>query len=475
MESTGFSFSVFSVYNIDMQIKINKKMYEASPGETLLAVCRREGIVIPALCSHEDLPHEAACRLCLVEVNKTDKLVTACTFLVCADLEVVTEGEKIQKARRINLELLWADHAGKCASCRKNQRCELQDLATQEKIENFHFVPRREELTSREELSLLRDNWSRVEVDEKNKAIAHTTELCVECRRCINVCPTREFGFNHRAGDVVVGTPYGQTLDCIFCGQCVRHCPTGALTDKSDLEKISTQLDDLKKLSVAVLDPTLFASAENEFRQKQTFLQFLGVLRALGFEKIFSSSLGVRRWRERTKEVVGKMDPTGPKLGAYCPSLLRYVHKYYPEIKEALVDVPIPEELLAQEIKKGYAQKEKINVSSILVFALSPCTAKKTLTGANLDYVLGMRELGWLARKKKLDLSKIQEGRFDDFLGEKGTEEYSSRELENVAQGKAEIDRILKKIRRGEEKGFWNLLVCPGGCENGGGQTLKKV
>ena len=145
----------------NMQIKINNQIYEANLGETILTVCQREGIRIPTLCAHEDLPHEAVCRLCLVEVNKSDRLVTSCTFPVCEGLEVQTESEKIQQARKINLELLWADHAGKCVSCKKNQRCELQNLATEEKIENFRFVPRRGDITADEELELLKDGGDR--------------------------------------------------------------------------------------------------------------------------------------------------------------------------------------------------------------------------------------------------------------------------------------------------------------------------
>ena len=454
-----------------MQIKINNQIYEANLGETILTVCQREGIRIPTLCAHEDLPHEAVCRLCLVEVNKSDRLVTSCTFPVCEGLEVQTESEKIQQARKINLELLWADHAGKCVSCKKNQRCELQNLATEEKIENFRFVPRRGDITADEELELLKDNWSRVVVDEKNKAISHTTELCVECRRCINICPTREFGFNHRAGDVVVGTPYNQTLDCMFCGQCVKHCPTGALTDKNDLSKISADLDDLKKLAVAIVDPVLLASFENEFREKISLSKFLGMLRALGFEKVFSLSWGMERWNVEMEKAVGRKKAGEPILGAYCPSLSRYVKKHYPEIAETLLEIPAPEEMLAGAVKGEYAEQEKINTKNILVFVLSPCTAKKTLVGGNLNCVLSMRELGRLARLKKINLAGLADSGFDSFLGEKGLTEDYQKYLENVVTGMEDIDNVLRKIRKGEARGLYNLLVCKSGCENGGGQS----
>ncbi|MFZ2226663.1 MAG: 2Fe-2S iron-sulfur cluster-binding protein, partial [Candidatus Moraniibacteriota bacterium] len=210
-----------------MQIKINNKKYGTKAGETIFQVCLRNGIKVPTLCGSKDF-HEGLCRICVVECG--GRLITSCNTKVSKDMELVTESEKISKARRINLELLWADHAGKCATCKKNQMCELQKLAQEYKIENFHFVPRKGEMTNSEEQKLLRDNWSRVVIENENPCISRNSEFCVECRRCINICPEQKFGFNHRAGDVVVGTAYEKVLDCSFCGKCVEVCPVAALT-----------------------------------------------------------------------------------------------------------------------------------------------------------------------------------------------------------------------------------------------------
>jgi len=237
-----------------MQIKINNKNYTAKSGETVLDICRRNDISVASFCSFEGLPRGGACRLCLVELGETGRLVTSCTTKVSPGLEVFTESENVQKARRINLELLWADHAGKCATCKKNRTCELQKLAEEYKIENFRFVPRKGEMTNSEEQKLLRDNWSRVVVENENPCISRNSEFCIECKRCVSICPEHKFGFNHRAGDVVVGTPYEKVLDCSFCGKCIEACPVAALTDQNDYTKIISNLDDLKKFSVAVVD-----------------------------------------------------------------------------------------------------------------------------------------------------------------------------------------------------------------------------
>jgi len=171
-----------------MQIKINNKSYQADEGEPILSVCKRNGIRIPTLCAHPDLlPSEGACRMCLVETNQSKSLVSSCTQKVCKGMEIKTETADVKRARKVNLELLWADHAGKCASCKRNGRCELQNLAEEYKVDEFKFVPRRKELRSENELDLLKDNWSHVAIDEKNPCIARDSEYCIECRRCIRI------------------------------------------------------------------------------------------------------------------------------------------------------------------------------------------------------------------------------------------------------------------------------------------------
>lgn len=333
-----------------MQIKINNKNYEAEEGEVIYSVLRRNGIKVPTLCSTREI-HEGVCRICVVEV--AGKLVTSCSTKVQDGMEIETESENVQKARRINLELLWADHAGKCATCKKNRMCELQKLAEEYKIENFHFVPRRGEITSPEELDLLRDNWSRVVVENENPCIARNSEFCVECRRCINICPEKKFGFNFRAGDVIVGTPYEEVLECGFCGKCVEVCPVAALTDQNNFTKIRENLENLKKMAVAVV----------EFGIKEKIDGFL--------ERLVISQ---------------KIDKIFSELGFEKIIFLKEKDDEDEEIKK---------------IKTSYAQKEKINSKDIVVFFISDKISKKVSKGQYLDFVLSSREIARLIRDKK--------------------------------------------------------------------------
>ncbi len=477
-----------------MKIKINKKEYSAKENETVLDVCRREGIRIPTLCSHGKLKREAVCRMCLVETNKSDKLVTSCTTKVFEGLEVTTESEKIKKAREINLELLWSDHAGKCVKCKKNRQCELQTLAQEYKIENFHFVPRRGEMTSGEENELLRENWSRVVVDEKNPVIVRDSQYCVECRRCINICPISSYGFNHRAGDVVVGTPYNETLDCLFCGACVAHCPTGALVDQGDIQKVMADLDDINILSVAIVDPAILSSVENELENVSTLEDLTGFLRALGCEKIFDLSWGFQNY---VGKVVEEIHPHHAKKGIkkmhlsnFCPSAEIYIEKYYPALTKNILKTKRPEELMSEAIKGEYATSEKIDPKKIRVILLSSCTSRKKLQGKNIDHITTVRELGRIVREKKMEKDEIKSSKVDKFLDGAGKQyenlyEYGqlSRVVSSQIKGKfsvgsangvVEIGNALKaEFAKEKHYDFLEIMICPEGCENGGGQSIK--
>ncbi|MCX6761646.1 MAG: 2Fe-2S iron-sulfur cluster-binding protein [Candidatus Moranbacteria bacterium] len=343
-----------------MKIIINNKKYTAKVGETIFQVCMRSGIKIPTLCGAKYF-HEGLCRVCVVESG--GRLITSCNTKVAKDMEIVTESEKISKARRINLELLWADHAGKCATCKKNRMCNLQKLAEEYKIENFHFVPRKGEMTNSEEQKLLRDNWSRVVVENENPCISRNSEFCVECRRCVSVCPEHKFGFNHRAGDVVVGTAYEKVLDCSFCGKCVEVCPVASLTDQNDYAKIIEDLDDLKRFSVAVVDLGTPEKIKEQLKNITPEQNLEKIFLELGFEKIIN--LGEKE-QNREDEII-------------------------------------------ENIKTDYARKEKIDPKNIRTFFVSSKIYKKAKKSEYLDYVLSEREVARLVRDKgKMVAGKIK-------------------------------------------------------------------
>ena len=420
-----------------MNIKINGKLYKANPEETVLSVCKKNGIRIPALCAHPDLlPSEGVCRMCLVETNQTKGLVTSCTQKVCEGLEVQTETEKVNKARKINLELLWADHAGKCASCKRNGRCELQDLAEEYKIDEFRFVPRRKELKSENELDLLKDNWEHTAFDEKNPCISRDSQYCIECRRCVKICRDMQtveaYGMNYRSSKTNIGTPYEIPLDCIFCGQCSVVCPTAAITEKDDIEKFEKALADPKKMVIVQTAPSTRFTLGEEFGERPgTFWEgkLVASLKKLGCDKVFDTALGADLTIvEEANELIKRIKNSGPfpMFTSCCPSWILYVEKYYPEFIPNLSTCKSPQQMLASLIKTYYAEREKINPENIVSVSVMPCTSKKyeaqrkEINGSeyqDIDIVLTIRELARLLRKRKISPQSLKEKKFDPVLG----------------------------------------------------------
>lgn len=528
-----------------MIIKINNKLYNCEDGDTILAVCKRNGIKIPTLCAHPDLlPSEGVCRMCLVETNQTKGLVSSCTQKVSDGLEVLTETMGVNKARKINLELLWADHAGKCAQCKKNGSCELQKLAEVYDIDEFKFVPRKKELKSENELDLLKDNWSHTIFDEKNPCISRDSQYCVECRRCVRACRDMQtveaLGVNYRSSKTNVGTPYEIPLDCIFCGQCSAVCPTAAITEKDDTEKFARALADPKKMVVVQVAPSSRFTFGEEFGQPAGQFwegKLVAALKELGADKVFDTTLAADfTVVEEAEELLYriKANKPGPLFTSCCPSWVLFVEKYFPEFILNLSTCKSPQQMLGALVKTYWAEKEKIDPKNIVSVAIMPCTSKKyeaerSEMNASLpageegghrdvDFVLTVRELARLLRKKKINPAYLEDKKFDPALGVstgagilfsqssgvteailrtavekitgeklgkiefeaiRGEAEYKCAEIEvnntklrvAIVHEIGNARKLLEDIKaRRAEYDFVEVMACPNGCIGGGGQ-----
>jgi iron-only hydrogenase group A len=420
-----------------MQIKINNKIYSCEDGDTVLAVCKKNGIPIPTLCAHPDLlPSEGVCRMCLVETNQSKCLVSSCTQKVCEGLAVSTETVDVNKARKTNLELLWADHAGKCAQCKKNGRCELQNLAGVYDIDEFKFVPRRKELNSQDELDLVKENWSHTVVDEKNSCISRDSQYCIECRRCVRACREMQtveaLGVNYRGSKTNVGTPYEIPLDCIFCGQCSVVCPTAAITEKDDTEKLEKALADPKKLVVVQVAPSIRFSFGEEFGQPAGKFwegKLVSAIKELGADKVFDTTLAADLTIvEEATELIAriKRKKAGPLFTSCCPSWVLFVEKYFSQYLPNLSSCKSPQQMLGVLTKTYWAKKEKMNPKNIVSVAIMPCTSKKyeadrpemKASGQkDVDIIITVRELARILRRKKINPAYLEDKRFDPVLG----------------------------------------------------------
>jgi iron-only hydrogenase group A len=421
-----------------LQIKIDNKIYDANGGETVLDVCRRNGIYIPTLCYHEDLLlPEGLCRLCLVKTSKHGGLVTSCQTAVVDRMEVTSNDDEIEKARKINLELLWADHAGKCKDCARNGNCELQKLAKDMKVDIDDFIPNLSKFEKEEQLKLLKENLKNRVVDDKNPSIFRDNQYCVECRRCIKVCKEvqtiESYGMNYRSIETKVGTPAEIPLDCIFCGQCANVCPTAAITEKDQLSELEKALEDEKKLKIFQFAPSVRFTLGEEFGLAPgTFVEgkLISALKQLGADLVFDTSFSADLTiMEEAHELIARIQTGGtmPMFTSCCPSWVLYVEKYWSEFIPNLSSCKSPQQMLGSMIKNYYAQKKKISRENILSISVMPCTSKKFEAqreemgdgiSKDVDIVITTRELARLIRKRKINFLKLEDSSSDSIMGD---------------------------------------------------------
>jgi len=428
-----------------MQIKIDNKIYDFKKGETILDVCQRNEIAIPRLCYHPDLKKaDGLCRLCLVKTDQHKGLVTSCQTKAVDLMEVTTEDRDINKARTVNLELLWADHAGKCGQCQKNGNCELQRLAHDFKldVEINDFTPKIAQLEKEEQLLALKNSLKNRVVDEGNPSIKRDNQYCIECQRCVKVCregqTIGEYEMNYRSIKTRVGTVCDSPMDCILCGQCANVCPTAAITEKDELDKMEAFIKDKEKLTVFHVAPSVRFTLGEEFGLAPgNFVEgkIATALRRIGADVVFDVAFGAdltiveeaHELTERIKQMLsGDKSVKFPMFTSCCPSWVLYMEKYWPQYLKHLSSAKSPVGMLGAMIKTYFAQKKKILPKNIASISLMPCTSKKYEAqrkelGRNgyqdVDLVITTREFARYLKKKKINLLNLEESNLDQALG----------------------------------------------------------
>ncbi|MGB9748226.1 MAG: [FeFe] hydrogenase, group A [Candidatus Woesearchaeota archaeon] len=503
------------------KIIVNGKEYFTKE-KFLLKALEEFGFNIPHLCFHEDLEPLATCRLCVVEVN--GKITTSCNTVVSEGMKVNTETEEVIEYRRHNLELILSNHALDCDYCYRNLHCDLQRIA--------------EQITNKTRYS---GKLRKHEVDESSNAIVKDFEKCILCGRCIQVCNKQSvnvFDYVQRGFSTIVSTALDIPISsspCVGCGQCVIHCPTAALIEKDETQKVLDAIKDPEKIIIAQIAPAVRVSIGEELGLKPGTImtkKLVSALKQIGFDKVFDTSLGADfTIMEEASELVDRINnnKTLPMLTSCCPAWVNFVEEFYPDFILNLSTTKSPHEILGALIKTYYAKKNNINTDKIFVVSIMPCTAKKLevlrpeLRVNNLlpiDAVLTTREIGKLLREFGVELKKIEEQDFDDFMsassagqifgttggvmeaalrtasfiltgindeskieykeirGIKGVKIASytlgNKELRvGVVNELGNARKILEKIKSGRLKiDFLEVMACPGGCIGGGGQPL---
>jgi len=513
----------------NINVKINGKEYSVARNATILEACKAASIDIPTLCYMKDINAIGSCRICLVEVKGAKSLVAACVQPVSEGMEIFTNTPAVQKSRKINLELILSDHQKDCLSCIRNQNCELQKMCKDFGVddENYFKGEKTEFPVEHSTIFLVRDN---------NKCIL--CRRCVAaCNKLqdISVIGANDRGFDTHIGCAFEMNL--ADVPCISCGQCIVACPTGALYEKDDSQQIWDAIADPKKHVVICTAPSIRATLGECFGMEPGTCvkgKMVAALKRLGFDRVhgmsFTADLTVM---EEANELVERIK-TGEKLPmitSCSPGWVKYCEHYFPEFINNLSTCKSPQQMFGAIYKAYYAKRRGIDTKDVFIVSVIPCTAKKfeakregqSVDGIpDVDAAITTRELSRMINKAGINFLNLPDEEFDSEIGagsgagiifgatggvmeaalrtaaeailgepfEKEFEEvrgtdgikkaaYKLGDTEvkvAVASGTANAKKLLNAVKKGElDVQFIEIMGCPGGCINGGGQPIHAM
>lgn len=509
----------------DINIKINGRDVSAPAGSTILEAAHLAGIKIPTLCFLKEINEIGACRICVVEVKGARSLVAACVYPINEGMEVWTNTPKVLDSRRRTLQLILSNHDRKCLSCVRSGKCELQQLCFELGVTDEGYFD-----GEREEYEL--DYSAKHMVRDNNKCILcrRCSAVCDKIQG-VGVIGANNRGIKTSIGSAFE-MGLGET-SCVSCGQCIAVCPTGALSEKDANDDVLAAIADPTKHVVVQTAPAVRAALGEEFGLPigtDVEGKMAAALRRLGFDKVFDTNFSADLTiMEEAHEFLDRVQNGGklPLITSCSPGWIKYCEHYFPEMIENLSSCKSPQQMFGAITKTYYAEKMGIDPKDIVCVSVMPCTAKKFEIGRDdqdaagvpdVDISITTRELARLIKRVGLDFVNLPEEGFDDPLGEStgagvifgatggvmeaalrtAVETLSGEELKEldfkevrgtegikeatypvagmdvkvaVASGLRNAKELLEKVNAGEaDYHFIEIMGCPGGCVNGGGQ-----
>ena len=513
----------------DVNIKINGRDYTVPAGSTILEAARMAGIEIPTLCFLKEINEIGACRICVVKVKGARSLVAACVFPVNEGMEIYTNSPEVIEARRTTLKLILSNHKKECLSCVRSGSCELQKLC------HDYGIDTETAFAGVKTHSVIDASASHMYRDNEKCILCRRCVAACEKNQGVGVIGANARGFDTHIG-CAFEMPLG-SVSCISCGQCITVCPTGAIAERDDTQKVLDAINDPSKHVIVQTAPAVRVGLGEEFGYEMGTVvtgKLVAALRALGFDKVFDTNFSADLTiMEEATEFLGRYQKKEnlPLITSCSPGWIKFCETYYPEFIPNLSSCKSPQGMFGAVAKTYYAEKMGIDPKDIYVVSVMPCTAKKfeaermdhtAVEGlADIDAVITVRELARMIKKAGIlfnqlpdeeydapfglgsgagtifgatggvmeaalrtayetltgeDLEKLE---FNEVRGVEGIKEATYTIAGNeirvaVTSGTANAKKLLEMIKSGEKTyDFIEVMACPGGCVNGGGQPIQ--
>ena len=508
-----------------INIIINEQALQVEDGITVLDAARKNGVDIPTLCYLNECSNVGKCGVCAVEIEGKPNLALACLTKVQEGMEIKTNTEKVQERVKARVSAILDKHEFKCGPCNRKDNCELLKLVikTKGRASKPFIVQDKSEYVDERSKSIVIDRTKCVLCGRCQAACKTKTGTCsikiekIDGERIITTKDQMCF----------------DDTDCLLCGQCVAACPVAALSEKSHMDRVKEALADPDKHVIVAMAPAVRTAMGEMFKMGygvDVTGKLYTALRELGFDKVFDINFGADMTiMEEATELIERIKNNGPfpMFTSCCPGWVRQVEKSYPNLLENLSSAKSPQQIFGTASKTYYPTVSGIDASKVFTVTIMPCTAKKYEADRpemeqnnlrDIDAVLTTRELAKLIKDAKINFAKLEDGEVDPAMGEytgagvifgatggvmeaairTAKELVEKKELENVdytvvrgldgikeatvemggneynvavINGAANLSKFIESGKMDEKQyHFIEVMACPGGCVNGGGQ-----
>ncbi len=510
-----------------VNLKIDGFDVSVPEGTTIMQAAAQIGIDIPRLCFLKDINEISACKVCVVEIQGQNRVVTSCTTPVQEGLVVFTNSPKARAVRRTNVELILSQHDCLCATCVRSGNCSLQKLSNDLGIFDIPF-----------QRDVVDTPWN------KDFPLIRDSKKCIKCMRCVQICDKVQglkiWDVQNTGSRTTVDVSNNMSIEdspCSLCGQCITHCPVGALKERDDVPKIFEALADPNKVTVVQVAPavrTAWAEAFNLTPEQATEGRMVAALKRVGFDYVFDTSFAadvtiMEEGSELLEHLKNPKEYKWPMFTSCCPGWVSYCTKKYPEFVGQLSSTKSPQQIQGAITKSYFAEKKGLQPREICSISVMPCVSKKREAALwsmrssgthDVDIVLTTRELIRLLRAEHINPAILPEEEFDNPIGSStgagvifgvtgGVMEAALRTAYFIVEGKEaprdafvnvrgeagrkEADfrlgdkvvrtctvsglgnagKLLDDLKAGKvQYDFVEIMACPGGCVGGGGQPI---